>query len=255
MLGGCFKLYGASGRTYRLSALELAAVIMLLLALSFMLFAGSYSDSIDTVTEHYTWNKREAYYFESLQGKMKDTLSSGCISKVTFLGDGSIVIPSTSTTLNAASMPVKANIMKWWKNIPKPSQMRVDPHLCDAVAAKRLSIFNQTGCQLPGYMSPSAPRCQNKYMKYICDQSRTAIDDQKGKSFVILESDHNNTELPPQPWLLTARNSFVSMCGDISTDCGVVHTTSNCLGTRFKSQAKLFQSKCKHSLIKYVSSM
>ena len=90
MLGGCFKLYGASGRTYRLSALELAAVIMLLLALSFMLFAGSYSDSIDTVTEHYTWNKREAYYFESLQGKMKDTLSSGCISKVTFLGDGSI---------------------------------------------------------------------------------------------------------------------------------------------------------------------
>lgn len=213
----------------------------------FALIHASISYSVDPDVEPYPWTQKFKYYYPSVEAKMNEVLSPGCSKKLTVLKDGLIQLPSSNATINVASMPVTNEIMEWWKKIQKPNQMRVDPNLCDAVYTKKMPIFNNTGCQLQGYLHPSAPRCQNKYLKYVCEQSQIPIDEVNGNSFTLPESDHSNTLLPPQPWLLTARNSFVSMCGTISTDCGLIHTMSNCQGTASKFTGKVFLTKCASS--------
>jgi hypothetical protein len=223
-------------------------MISLLPLVTLFLSSRNVCASAESSTETYPWNERNRYYFSSLLTKMTDTLSEGCRRTLNVLNDGVILLPSSSTILNVASMPPHSEIVKWWRALQKPQQMRVDPNLCDAVLTKKVPIFNNTGCQLRGYMNPSAPRCQNKYLKLICDQSRISIDDSRRNSFVLPESDHSTAELPPQPYLLTAKDSFVSMCGQISSYCGLVHTTSNCMGIISKFDADLFHKKCSPSL-------
>lgn len=225
---------------------------LLSLVTLFLLFSNV-SASAESASEAYHWYERHRYYFSSLETKMKDVLSEGCRKKLVVLNDGVILPPTSSAVVNVASMPAKGEVVKWWKELRKPQQMRVDPNLCDAVLTKRVPIFNNTGCQLKGYMSPSAPRCQNKYLKYICDHSRIPIDDSRKNSFVLPESDHSTAELPPQPWLLTAKDSFVSMCGQISSYCGLIHTTSNCMGGTSSYQADLFHQNCSPYLSENVS--
>jgi hypothetical protein len=228
-------------------------MVGLLPLVTLFLFSRNVYASTESSTETYPWNERHRYYFSSLVTKMTDTLSEGCRRTLNVLNDGVILLPSSSTILNVASMPPHIEIVNWWRALQKPQQMRVDPNLCDAVLTKKLPIFNNTGCQLRGYMNPSAPRCQNKYLKYVCDQSRIPIDDSRRNSFVLPESDHSTAELPPQPYLLTAKDSFVSMCGHISSYCGLVHTTSNCMGITSKYDADLFHKKCSPSLSENVS--
>jgi hypothetical protein len=198
--------------------------------------------------EPYSWRNRNQYYYRSLNTKMEEVLSSNCKVVLNTLQDSVIRLPDSSAKLNVASMPVRQEIISWWQSIPKPKQMRVDPNLCAAVYTKKKSIFNNTGCQVPGMMHLGAPRCQNGYLKYVCDKSMISIDDSRRNGFVLPESDHMHSELPPQPWLLTARNSFVSMCGHISSECGIIHTLSNCLGGRHTRDAKMFNQKCPTSL-------
>lgn len=224
-----------------------------ILSILFAIGCTTAGSSLGIDAEPYDWNKRNHYYFRSLKSKMDGVLSENCLSALNLLEDGVIRLPNSSRTINVASMPVDDQILRWWKNIEQPKQMRVDPNLCDAVMKKRRPIFTNKGCLLAGYMSPSAPRCQNKYLKYICDESRIAINDPVRNGFVLPESNHFNSELPPQPWLLTARNSFVSMCGHISSDCGLIRTTANCMGIGFQRQADLFHSRCPTSLVNNVS--
>ena len=115
--------------------------------------------------------------------------------------------------------------------------------------AKKQPIFTNTGCQLEGYMNPSSPRCQTQYLKWACYNSAQAINDTTITSFIIPESDHSNAELPPQPWILTARNAFVSVCGYISSKCGLVHTTANCKAIAHELAADSFHAKCPASLV------
>ena len=93
-------------------------------------------------------------------------------------------------------------------------------------------------------MHPSAPRCQTRYLKWICDHSRMDITEEKGNGFILPESDHSRTEKPPQPYLVKIRNASVSMCGDISMSCGYLHTTANCMATGYRWQAQQFHKKC-----------
>lgn len=198
--------------------------------------------------EPYSWISRKNYYYQSLKIKTEGILDNNCRTVLNTLHDGMIELPASDNVLNIASMPVKQELINWWKSIPKPKQMRVDPNLCDAVYAGRYPIFNSTGCQLKGMMHPGAPRCQNEYLKHICDKSRINIDDPRRNAFVLPESDHKKSELPPQPFLLTARNSFISMCGHISSQCGILRTQSNCRGVRDVYDAKKFNLKCPISL-------
>jgi len=171
----------------------------------------------------YTWNKRDNYYFASLEDKIKQiSFQNACTNSFKRQPNSTINIPISVDDVYIAEFPVSAELFSWWIDIPKPKQMRVDPYICDVVYTKRLPIFNNTGCQLPGYMSPSAPRCQTKYLRWICEQSRLSIDDTSTNHFTIPEADHksNAAHPPPQPWLLTAKNAIVSMCGQISLPCG-----------------------------------
>ena len=205
--------------------------------------------------ELYPWVERHRYYFTSVSSKMKDVLSGSCLHNLQVVNDSTIQLPNVNESVYVASFPPSDEIVKWWRNLERPMQMRVDPNLCDAVLTKRIPIFNNTGCQLQGYMNPSAPRCQNKYLKYICDKSRMPIDDPTSNRFILPESDHATTDLPPYPWLLSVRNSFVSMCGHISSGCGLMHTTSNCMGIMLSYQANLFFEKCRTTLLENVSTI
>jgi len=164
------------------------------------------------------------------------------------LPDSTILVPQDASMIHVSSFPVSKAVTSWWKDIPRPVQMRVEPYLCDVVLTKRIPIWNNTGCQLAAYMNPSAPRCQTKYLKWICDSARMPITETRPNRFVLPESDHSKTEMPPQPWLLTARDAFVSMCGHIVTQGGLVHTTANCMATGYRNQALLFQKRCPISL-------
>jgi hypothetical protein len=178
---------------------------------------------VDSLLANYTWKSRENYYFPDLDKKVDQiTLGKDCKARVLLRKDGIISLPKSVEDIHVSTFPVSKDVFDWWRQIPRPQQMRVDPYICDVVYTKKLPIFKNTGCQLAGYMSPSAPRCQTQYLKWICEQARVPIDDVTANHFVLPESDHTaNIHLPPpQPWLLTARNAIVSMCGQISMPCG-----------------------------------
>jgi hypothetical protein len=192
----------------------------------------------------FMWKDRWRYYFPSVETKMAEILSPGCYRKINRTNNWMIEIPNDDDVLNIASTPIKKDVVAWWRDISRPNQMRVDPNLCDLVYTKSKPIFNGTGCQVPAIMNPFAPRCQTKYLKRICDSARKSIEDKVPNNFVLPESDHKTIDMPPQPWILTARNALVSMCGQISSKCGLVHTTANCMATGQKSLSLKFVEKC-----------
>lgn len=205
--------------------------------LFFAIASVSYDELIFAAErESYTWNKRENYYFTSIESKIQQiSIQNKCTASFKRQPDKSILIPTSEDDIFISEFPVSKDIFNEWKSMDRPKQMRVDPYICDVVYTKKLPIFNNTGCQLQGYMSPSAPRCQTKYLRWICEQSRLPVNGIFANHFVIPESDHlSNAALPPpQPWLLTARNAIVSMCGQISMPCGMITvitcTVANCV--------------------------
>jgi hypothetical protein len=110
------------------------------------------------VEQEYVWRSRSEYYYQSIQEKMKFVLPSTCMSVLKTLKNGTIEVPSSDNTLNVASMPVNQELLEWWKSIPRPKQMRVDPFLCEAVMIKKRPIFDNVGCQIKGWMNPGSPR-------------------------------------------------------------------------------------------------
>lgn len=97
-------------------------------------------------------------------------------------------------------------------------------------------------------MHPSAPRCQTQYLKSICQQASLLIDNHQPNGFILPESNHATTYLPPQPWLVTTKDTFVSMCGQISLSCGMIHTNTNCRALAYEMHALTFQRYCPLSL-------
>ena len=176
---------------------------------------------------------------------MKETLSARCFKTWTPLPNNTIRVPDSPSDLFASSFPVPNEIFVWWRAIPKPEQMRLEPALCTAPYSRKRPLWDNPGCQLPHYMHRAAPRCQTKLLKWVCEQASIPhnVTDKKNR-FVLPESDHRGTEVPPQPFLITARRVLISMCGHIVTNCGIVRTTANCMAEGFKEQARLFESKC-----------
>lgn len=123
-------------------------------------------------------------------------------------------------------------------------QMRVEPSLCDSAVRHKNPIFNKTTCQLSYIMNPSSPRCQISYLRWICDRARMPIADSRPNHFTLPEADHFNAYLPPVPYLATARDAFVSLCGQVVTRCGLLHTTANCQAPGYKDHALNFRQMC-----------
>eukprot|EP01038_Epipyxis_sp_PR26KG_P010064 gene10064-13524_t len=200
------------------------------------------------------WRQKEKYYYESMTSKINEItlVSSNCTTSYLNIED---LTTFNNENVNESvikfyyAVNIDKNLFNWWSSITKPIQMRVDPLLCKAVYLKKKAIFNQTGCQLSSYMHPSAPRCQNAYLKWICENAQMSIDELKPNHFILPEADHNTTNIPPKPWLIRVTNSYVSMCGQIYSRCGLIHTTANCMATGYQSQALLFRKKCDISLM------
>jgi hypothetical protein len=234
-------------------------ILFLSLIISLLDFGNlSQSTKMPHALQHegnYFWKVREDYYHNSLQQKIDlITKLDKCSSSVKIIEKSSIILPSDDSIVHMSEFPVQPEMFNWWAKIPRPTQMRVDPFICDIVYTKKVPIFNNTGCQLPEYMSPSAPRCQTQYLRWVCSLARIPIDSITPNYFVLPESDHSfivhasadnkidngykksilsffsssgsattpPPPVPPQPWLLTARNAFVSACGQLSLPCGTM---------------------------------
>ena len=168
------------------------------------------------------------------------------------LDNGQFEIPSTDNELFITPMPINHRLLSWWKAIRRPKLMRVDPNLCDAIAFDKHPIFRRAGCSHL-HLHPGSPRCQNDYLKWVCYNSARAISDHVTTSFFVLpESDHLNTKLPPEPYIITAKNAFVSMCGDISSRCGLVRTTADCGAVQRRPASTSFYQNCPISLMSQV---
>jgi hypothetical protein len=169
----------------------------------------------------YHWKDILQYYYPTLEHKLDAILYHDCKKSYQILPeDNAIIVPLDRGIVNVIPFPVSRHVEQFWLNIPKPKQMRVDPFLCEAVYVKKRPIFNNTGCQLPHYMNSGAPRCQTSILKWICEHASIAIDNPSSNGFVLPESDHSTWIKPPLPWLLTIRDSFVTMCGQIASKCG-----------------------------------
>jgi hypothetical protein len=188
-----------------------------------LLFVASRSiiTSYQDVFQSFKWKKPYDYYYRSVQEKLPVILHGNCLKNVNLLPvDANITVPTERNRLNVITYSIDKDLYLWWIRIPKPRQMRIDPRICTSIYLKRKPIFDNPGCQLDGYMSPSAPRCQTKYLKYICENSKMNFTDVVPNHFVIVEADHSQWLTPPSPWIAVAKNASVSICGHISASCG-----------------------------------
>ena len=163
----------------------------------------------------YSWNNKQKFYFPNLHVKMKETLYDKCMDKYSILPDldmdSSIALPKSPTNITVMRIPVSSDLVFWWKSISRPQQMRVSPLLCDIPYTKERPIFNNTGCLYPsGFMVQSSPRCQTGYMKWACDNARTAHNVVQSNGFILPEADHAKMGfIPPQPFVMGIRDAFI----------------------------------------------
>lgn len=236
----------------------MCAALLLLLVAGFCFAAGVVKTVakkkeevvMNSTTAASSWRERWTYYHPSLEVKMKETLVGGCLQAWTRLPDATIRLPAGNGSVSVSSFPVTADILQWWRALPAAKQMRVEPFLCEAPSTRKRPIWSNPGCQLPHYMHPSAPRCQTSYLKWICERASVPHDrvDVLG-GFVLPEARHATAEVPPQPYLLTARHAIVSLCGHMVVGCGLVRTTANCMASGYKVQAQLFHDTCPLSIV------
>ena len=189
------------------------------------------------------WRGKFSYYFNSMDAKISETFekSSLCSTRnnnIKLLPDYSVEVPTQSNVVNIAPFPPDPAIFRWWQEMAKPQQMRQEPLLCLEPYTKRKPIFEANGCQLPTYMHPSAPRCQSRILEEICVRSKMEKNNTSSNGFVLPEAHHVEMGfMPPTPFLITARNTFVTMCGQlIHRHCGLIHLSTSCLAQYQREQ-------------------
>jgi hypothetical protein len=181
----------------------------------------------------YPYPYRERYYYSSLSQKMSDIIIGNCsyhiMPPINHVTETSYNMPKSDAALFVFPSPISEHFVKWYMNMPKPLQMRVDPGLCDIISKYKRPIFNNTGCQLRHYMSLYAPRCQTKHLKRVCDEARLEVTNTTRTGYVLPEADHSLWENipPPTPYLLVMKDVFVTQCGQASLTCGMLHTTAH----------------------------
>jgi hypothetical protein len=174
------------------------------------------------------WPTRSKYYSTNLETTLSEILelNRDCKATAKVLPVGEIRVPQNDNELFITEIPVKEEIYDFWKTMGR-AQVRADPAVCQPLPGK-IPFLNHSGCRLYGYMNKYAPRCQQSYLREICDSSSLPIYDRALPQYVPLEADHPHLTPPPQPWLLTARNALVSRCGVISYRCGFAHSSVSC---------------------------
>ena len=161
------------------------------------------------------WDDIDAYYFTDVGYKMRNVLFGKCLNE-TFLhynvnfGVGNL---EARPTVYASSFEIPTDLLQWWHHVKKPAQMRVDPQLCQLPYNNKKNFFSRKGCEVPrGYLSQWAPRCQIKLLERICNMSAIG----NGYNFSLMEANHQDTRIPPTPFLITTKDSIVTRYGDIT---------------------------------------
>lgn len=94
----------------------------------------------------YPWKDKAKYYYNTINEKLDQIFPLGdCGKSYKILKDGVLELPTSNKEVFISSVPVASDIKEWWRSIPKPKQMRVEPFLCENVYNKKLPIFNNTG--------------------------------------------------------------------------------------------------------------
>jgi hypothetical protein len=196
------------------------------------LFLWAFTDSLTAAVERnqlsQRWPLRSKYYEPNLEATLTGILelNPSCRASAKVLPPGDIRVPQSDDEIYITEISVKKEIYDFWSQMGR-AQARADMKVCHPPAGK-VPFLNHTGCRHSGYMHPHAPRCQQDYLREICDSSSRPIFERSAAQYVPAEADHSNVAPPPQPWLLTARNAMVSRCGVISYSCGFAHSSASC---------------------------
>ena len=200
------------------------------------------------VHSQFTWKAKDSYYYPSIDAKLKDMLEdTSCSNNMEIVRNSSIVLPSSKSKVTVSEFPPSERVIEFWqRKIKKPSQMRLEPELCLKPWQKSKPIFRNPGCQLPKYMHPSAPRCQTSYLHWACVQGSIEKNDSSLNYFSLPEADHSRSSnfFPPMPFLIVARSSFVTMCGQIVHRCGLIHPTASCQAQNERIEGFKMFEKC-----------
>jgi hypothetical protein len=157
---------------------------------------------------NFTWKRVEDYYFPLLDHKMQLILDEGCYNTYKETTMNTITIPISDSEIFASTFStVVEELRPWWSKMRPASQLRVEPALCNSAKSKKKPIFYQNGCNLPHYMHPSAPRCQNSYLHWLCENAAMNITSTLRNGFIMPEANHSSAIVPPFPFLLTAKRS------------------------------------------------
>ena len=86
------------------------------------------------VTNIKHWKGKFSYYFDSLPTKLLETLdgTSGCSIRngnIKVKSDLSTAVPTNPHHINIASFPPDPDMLRWWRGIDRPKQMRQEPLL------------------------------------------------------------------------------------------------------------------------------
>ena len=104
------------------------------------------SSDIDSIIN---WRYKSDYYYPNLNGKINQIFDKKCREKhLIILDDNIIQVPNSSDHILISSFRPSDNIVKYWKDIVKPLQMRQEPLLCDSPKTRRRPIFDAQGCQV-----------------------------------------------------------------------------------------------------------
>jgi hypothetical protein len=194
----------------------------------FLLFLFALAEALETNKLSETWPLRSKYYEPDLETTLAGILelNPACKASATVLPPGDIRVPPSGHEIFITEISVKKEIYEFWRQMER-AQARADLTVCNPPADK-VPFLNHTGCRHFGYQHRHAPRCQQDYLREICESSSRPIFEKSVPQFVPAEADHSHVASPPQPWLLTARNALVSRCGVISYGCGFAHSSASC---------------------------
>jgi len=179
------------------------------------------------------------YEYKNITMKMRETIGYECSYSIVgtniSINNNNPNIISLSASVEL--LPPTADEIKTWMMVPAP-MVWFSPDIC-AVADK---YFHQTiGCTKGVQLHPDCPRCHRERAEKIC-----RLGQQNGGKIVIPEARHVRADPnldSTTPFLIRAKNAFITACGGVSLNCGVIQTRTGCGAVRDEA-ASVLHKKC-----------
>lgn len=114
-----------------ISSFESATFLIIIVSL----LVSAKESNIASESQPYAWKTPHKYYYDNIVTKIHEVLNGP--GKYTFsqTADAVITAPTNPAILHVATFPAHPHLVDWWRSIPRPDQMRVDPFLCAAGAS------------------------------------------------------------------------------------------------------------------------